>query len=223
MFKINKIQFAFGAKVIFTDISMDFRQGEVTGIVGKNGVGKTTLFRLMAGIYKLQGGNILLNGQKIKPSDITLMPTEPYFYPFMKGSEYLKIVANNKSENEMSEHYASALEVPLDELIDNYSTGMRKKLAFAALFSISRPIIILDEPYNGVDLESNELIKHIIHNHHNNRVVILSSHILSTLTDISDCIYHLKEDSHISLFHKKEYEILDIALKKSMEEKINKI
>ena len=140
------------------------------------------------------------------------MPTEPYFYPYMKGEEYLDIVANSAEEKKLSQSYAKSLELPLNELVDNYSTGMRKKLAFSALFALSRPVIILDEPYNGVDLESNEMIKHIIHTHHTDKIVILSSHILSTVTDISQQIYHITEGGMVSLFLSDQFSALEKRL-----------
>lgn len=212
MLKLSDIHFSFGSKVIFSGLNLDFNPGQVTGIVGKNGVGKTTLFRIMSGIYKLQQGKITNNEKTPQPSDISFMPTEPYFYPYMKGEEYLDIVANSAEEKKLSQSYAKSLELPLNELVDNYSTGMRKKLAFSALFALSRPVIILDEPYNGVDLESNEMIKHIIHTHHTDKIVILSSHILSTVTDISQQIYHITEGGMVSLFLSDQFSALEKRL-----------
>lgn len=212
MLKLTDIHFSFGSKVILSGLSIDFNPGQVTGIVGKNGVGKTTLFRIMSGIYKLQQGKITNNEKTLQPSDISFMPTQPYFYPYMKGEEYLDIVANSAEEKKLSQSYAKSLELPLNELVDNYSTGMRKKLAFSALFALSRPVIILDEPYNGVDLESNEMIKHIIHTHHTDKIVILSSHILSTVTDISQQIYHITEGGTVSLFLSDQFSALEKRL-----------
>jgi ABC-2 type transport system ATP-binding protein len=212
MLKINDLHFSFGSKVIFSGLNLNFNTDEVSGIVGKNGVGKTTLFRIMSGIYKLQKGKIILNEVALHPSDISFMSTEPYFYPYMKGEEYLNIVANSAQEKKISFDYALSLELPLDDLVDNYSTGMRKKLAFSALYALSRPVIILDEPYNGVDLESNEMIKHIIKTHHQDKIVILSSHILSTLTDISQQITHITEGGKVSLFNQDQFDDLENRL-----------
>ena len=212
MLKLTDIHFSFGSKVILSGLSIDFNPGQVTGIVGKNGVGKTTLFRIMSGIYKLQQGKITNNEKTLQPSDISFMPTEPYFYPYMKGEEYLNIVANSAQEKKISLDYALSLELPLNDLVDNYSTGMRKKLAFSALYALSRPVIILDEPYNGVDLESNEMIKHIIKTHHKDKIVILSSHILSTLTDISQQIFHITDGGIVSLFKHDQFGDLENRL-----------
>lgn len=216
MLEIKHLSFAFGKKTIFNDISLCFDEGQVTGIVGNNGVGKTTLFRIMTGIYKIQDGDVMLSGKKLIPSEISFMPTEPYFYPYMKGREYLEIVASNSIEHKESERYAGFLDLPLEELVDNYSTGMRKKLAFSALFSLNKPVIILDEPYNGVDLEGNEIIKHIIKSNSNGKTVILSSHILSTITDISDSIYHMCGISHADKYLNGNFKVLEDKLKATM-------
>lgn len=223
MLEIKNISFAFGKKSIFNDIGLSFEEGKITGIVGKNGVGKTTLFRIMTGMYPLQSGDINLREQRLKPSDISFMPTEPYFYPYMKGREYLEIVATNDDEKMKSRHYASFMDLPLDELVDNYSTGMRKKLAFSALFALHKPVIILDEPYNGVDLDGNEIIKHIIKSDKSGKIIILSSHILSTITDVSDNIYHITEHSNIDHYRSDQFDQLQSELKKNMANKLSQL
>jgi len=206
MLDIKNLQFAFGQKVIYDHLNLTFPISSITGLIGKNGVGKTTLFRILTNIYRNQGGEITFNGEKITPNMISFLPTDPFFYPYMKGSEYLDIVACNPAELIQSRVFASQLDLPLDDLIDNYSTGMKKKIAFAAIFAQSRPIVILDEPYNGVDLESNEAIKYIIHHFAKDRVVVLSSHILSTITDISDRIYHIQDAKTVTSHLKDQFD-----------------
>jgi ABC-2 type transport system ATP-binding protein len=168
----------------------------------------------------MQQGTILLSGQRLRSSDIAFMPTEPYFYPYMKGKEYLDIVASTPQERQKSEKYCHYLELPLNELVDNYSTGMRKKLAFSAHFSLNKPVIILDEPYNGVDLEGNEVIKHIIKSNSETKTILLSSHILSTITDISHCIYHLNGPSDITAYSNENFGQLEQSLLDHMHHKM---
>jgi ABC-2 type transport system ATP-binding protein len=223
MLSITDLSFSFGTQKIFEHLNLSFESGGITGIVGKNGVGKTTLFRILSNIYGIQSGNIHLNSKKLVPSDIVFMTTEPYFYPYMKGQEYIKIVANDPSEMELATHYASILDIPLHELVDNYSTGMRKKLAFSALFALKKPIIILDEPYNGVDLESNEIIKQIIKTQSANKIVLLSSHILSTITDVCDSVYHITENQCVTQYFDFQYDQLQATLNTSMQDKLKNL
>jgi ABC-2 type transport system ATP-binding protein len=223
MLNISTLSHSFGSNNIFENLNLTFAQGKITGIVGQNGIGKTTLFRIMSHIYALQSGEMTLSDQKLQSSDLVFMPTEPYFYPFMKGKEYINIVANSKAESEKATHYANILSLPLEELVDNYSTGMRKKLAFSALFSLEKPVIILDEPYNGVDLESNEIIKHIIKIHSGQKIVLLSSHILSTITDVCHQVYHFTKQNGVKLYLRSEFDELQRDLDKSMQEKMTEI
>lgn len=221
MLEIKNLSFSFGQKVIYDQLNMTFPISSITGLIGRNGVGKTTLFRILTKVYRSQAGELTFNGQAVTPKMISFLPTDPYFYPYIKGSEYLEIVACDPSELIQSRVFASQLDLPLDDLIDNYSTGMKKKMAFAAIFAQSRPIVILDEPYNGVDLESNEAIKYIIHQYARDRVVILSSHILSTITDISDRIYHIQDSKTVSCHPKENFEAFAKAIKTQLMDKFS--
>jgi ABC-2 type transport system ATP-binding protein len=221
MLSIKEVSFSFGSKSVLKDIEMDFAFGSVTGILGRNGTGKTTLFRVLTKIYNQQSGIFTLNGSPLKPEDIAFMSTDPFFYPYMKGMEYLQIVANNDDELQNATKVAQLLELPLDLLVDNYSTGMRKKLAFAAIFSLNKPVVILDEPYNGVDLESNEIIQSIIQRNHRHRIVIMSSHILSTITSTCDYVYLMTTDMPLQKFESEQFNELDALIKLSIEKKID--
>jgi ABC-2 type transport system ATP-binding protein len=221
MLSIKEVSFSFGSKSVLKDIEMDFALGSVTGILGRNGTGKTTLFRVLTKIYNQQSGIFTLNGSPLKPEDIAFMSTDPFFYPYMKGMEYLQIVANNDDELQNATKVAQLLELPLDLLVDNYSTGMRKKLAFAAIFSLNKPVVILDEPYNGVDLESNEIIQSIIQRNHRHRIVIMSSHILSTITSTCDYVYLMTTDMPLQKFESEQFNELDALIKLSIEKKID--
>jgi ABC-2 type transport system ATP-binding protein len=94
--------------------------------------------------------------------------------------------------------------LPLDRLVDHYSTGMRKKLAFLGVVCLDRPVVILDEPYNGVDLESYRTMKQVIATlNDGRRVVLITSHVLESLTSLCDHIHHL-HNGRISLSAPRE-------------------
>ena len=90
MLSFKSISFRFGKKSIFEDINLNFEYGKTYGIIGSNGVGKTTLFRSISRLYALSDGKILLNDEEVKSSQVSFLPTDPFFYPYMRGNEYFK-------------------------------------------------------------------------------------------------------------------------------------
>ena len=221
MLNIQNLDFSFPNKRIFKGLNVEINSGYVTGIVGKNGIGKTTFFRLLTGIYTPDKGSILHDGEKLIHQSITIMSTEPYFYPYMTGEEYLNIVALDKNELKNSTSFCAAFELPLEQMIDRYSTGMRKKLAFSAIISQNKPIIILDEPYNGVDLEGNEIMKYIIHKTAHSKTILLSSHVLSTVTDVSEKVYYFGDKFEVLNYEKGDFSNLQKMLSDQMYNKIH--
>lgn len=215
---LENLSFGFGTKQIFTDVNMQFPVGKVTGVVGKNGVGKTTLFRTMKGIYKPQSGAILNEAQvALKGSEIGFLPTDPFFYPFMKGGEYLELVLGKRKSYKA---LADLFELPLDELVQNYSTGMKKKLAFAGVMGKDRKILILDEPFNGVDLQSNLVLRNLITDQKQSKALIVSSHILQSMLDLCDQIYYISEGFQYELYQKENFSELQKNLEQDLNQKI---
>ena len=220
MLNIKNISFRFREKIIFENLTLSFSEGEVHGIVGKNGVGKTTFFRNISGLYRPQAGAIFYHKNPMKKDDISFLPTSPYFYPYISGGEYIELI--NGSISPKTNQYAELLDLPLNQLVDTYSTGMKKKIAFLGTISQNRPVLILDEPFNGVDLEGNEILKAIITKEKRGRVLLISSHILSSLTNISDTIYFIQKGFSVNIYGRKDFTKLEAAIQKNIEEKINK-
>lgn len=214
---VENLSFSFGDKIIFSELNMVFPKGEVVGIVGKNGVGKTTLFRVLNRIYQAKSGRISYEGQAVLQSDIGFLPTSPYFYPFIKGKEYLELVLGTV---EPLEKLADLFELPLEKLVQTYSTGMKKKLAFAGIMGMKNRIQILDEPFNGVDLQSNLVLKQILTLKKDEKVTIVSSHILETMLDLCDKIYFIEEGFKCSLYCKDDFGAMQSQIAKQMEQKI---
>lgn len=202
MLDITDLSFSFGAHTVLRDISASMSVDRIYGILGKNGAGKTTFFRNIMGWYRPERGRIRLNGRPIRREDVAFLETANYFYPYMKGREYLELISAEAGAR--GESLADALSVPLDELVDAYSTGMKKKLAFIGALILERPLLLLDEPFNGVDLESNEVLKRLIQLNRPGRITLMSSHILSTLFDGCDAIFYLV-DGRIQTFEKAEF------------------
>jgi len=200
MLKIESIKQQFGSKVIFENVSLNFTPNKIYGIVGSNGVGKTTLFRVMSQQYRSQGGKITWLDNKLTRNDISFLPTDPYFYPYMNGREYLSIVLSDSSQIQEAQDMSRLLNLNLDQLVDTYSTGMKKKLAFIAIYIQNRSISIYDEPFNGVDLESNELLCSYINKQREDKITLLSSHILSMLDEVCDEILYIEKGFKITKY-----------------------
>ena len=136
----------------------------------------------------------------------------------MKGAEYIELANSQNSKKNL--RYAKLLNVPTNKLTDSYSTGMKKKLAFSAIITLPKSIHILDEPFNGVDLESNEIIRAIIEQEKTNKTIIISSHIFSTLIGLCDNIFHIEEGFTHTHYSQSEFSILQEVLQKRIIEKM---
>ncbi len=193
---IQSISKSFGNKEVLKGIDLSLHAGKVYGIVGENGAGKTTLFRCISGLESYDG-NIQSPYEKLK-HHLGLLTTHPYFLSRMTGREYLQLMCNARHIYNVDFNAKNIFELPLDEYAEHYSTGMKKKLALLAVLLQQNDVFILDEPYNGVDIQSNIIITEIIHHLKSlGKTIIISSHIFSTLADTCDEI-HLLQDGRIS-------------------------
>ncbi|MDR1983984.1 MAG: ATP-binding cassette domain-containing protein [Prevotellaceae bacterium] len=189
MISINNIDVSYDSKKVLKNISMKMEYENVYGIVGLNGSGKTTLLNAIYGIKKIDAGTILIDGEKLSKRHIAYIESENYFYSYLKGKEYLNLINNKNFDADL---WQKLFNVPLNELIDNYSTGMKKKLAILFGLKMNKNIYIFDEPFNGLDVESTQILKLIIKKLKKSaKTVIVTSHIIEVLPDICDYIFHI--------------------------------
>lgn len=191
MIHIQNLSKSYGSQVVLNGVNLQFAAGKVYGIVGENGAGKTTLFRCIAGLEDY-AGTITANLQPLK-NHLGLLLTEPFFFSKITGQEYLQFMCNARSRVIEDINNQNIFDLPLNQYASTYSTGMKKKLALTAILLQKNEYFILDEPYNGVDLQSSLIITEVIHKLKAlGKTVIISSHIFSTLRDTCDEIHHLK-------------------------------
>ncbi len=189
MIEINQLTVSYGENLVLNDLSAQFATGKTHGILGVNGAGKSTFFNTVYGAKKASSGEMMLNGVPVEKNDIAFLQTENYFYPLMKGKEYLQLIAPKKDYQKWNDIF----QLPLNEFVEDYSTGMKKKIAFMGLILLDRKVYILDEPFNGVDLQSNEILIRIIQSlKEKGKYILISSHILSSLLVVSDAIHRLQ-------------------------------
>ncbi|WP_421942122.1 ATP-binding cassette domain-containing protein [Pedobacter sp.] len=203
-------------KYVLNNITYHFESKKITGIVANNGEGKTTLFNCIYGLDSAYTGHIQFDFPvgKDQKSRCGYLPTDLYFYPKITGREYVIFcaTARQKSHDRIDE-WAELLDLPLDDYVSNYSTGMKKKVGLLGLIIQDNDVIILDEPFNGLDIASNILLNTILLKlKSQGKTVLLSSHILSTLTDISDYIVVLKGGQFNAIYEKCNFSALKIDM-----------
>lgn len=213
MLKINKLSVAYQNQEILKELDMDFQAGEIHGILGMNGAGKSTFFNSICGLIKIKSGECLYHNTWVNSDHIAFMQTDTYFYPYMQGIEYLDLIGGT-NPNFDAAHWNKIFELPLTQLIENYSTGMKKKLVFMGILAQDKPIYILDEPFNGVDIESNEKMTQILkYLRDKGKIILFSSHIIHSLTDCCDKISYLKNGKFVQTYFKKDFSTLQILVK----------
>ncbi len=177
-------------KSVLKDLSLSLPEDNIHGVVGLNGSGKTTLLNTMFGLKKQDSGTIMYGDNVLNKKDIAYLVTDNYFYPNITGNEYLGLF---KNVNFDTEKWNKVFKLPLDELIENYSSGMKKKLAILGTLKQDKPILILDEPFNGLDIETVRVLREILLKlKENGKTIIITSHILETLTNLCDYIHYLE-------------------------------
>jgi len=208
MIKIKVLSKLFGNKEVLKNLSMEFSEGNVYGIVGENGAGKTTLFRCIAGLESYSGE--IISDVKPLKNHLGLLLTEPFFFTMMTGREYIRLLCNARGKTNVDIDSKNIFDLPLDQYASTYSTGMKKKLAITAILLQENEYFILDEPFNGVDIQSNIILTEIILKLKElNKVVIISSHIFSTLSDTCDEIHLLRKGEQIKSVNKTGFKDLE--------------
>jgi ABC-2 type transport system ATP-binding protein len=212
MIEIKDLTKKYGDKIVLKNINLQFNKGKVQGIVGENGAGKTTLFRCISGLEKYDG-EIKSELNPLK-NYIGLLLTNPYFFTRITGREYLQLLCNARKIKIEDFEKQNIFNLPLNQYASTYSTGMKKKLAITAILLQKNKVFILDEPYNGVDIQSNLIITELILELKKlNKTLIISSHIFSTLNDTCDEIHLLEKGELIKTVQKEDFKKLEEEMK----------
>jgi ABC-2 type transport system ATP-binding protein len=203
MILIDELTVSYGDHRVLNNLSLSLPLNCVHGLVGMNGAGKTTLLNTMAGFIRPVSGSIRMSGHPLRKADLAYLETENFFYSLITGREYLGLFKAPKDVPGIDD-WNLMFRLPLDQVIDGYSSGMKRKLALAEVLRQNKPLVILDEPFNGLDLESSRLLALIIARlKDEGTTVIITSHILGSLTGICDDI-HLLRDGKITFSKARE-------------------
>ncbi|WP_432664416.1 ABC transporter ATP-binding protein [Wukongibacter baidiensis] len=196
--KIDGLTKKYFNKVALDEISISFDKGKIYGLLGPNGSGKTTFMKIVAGLHKQTSGNVLVKGRPLSyrtKSDVVFMPTEDFLYPWMKIKTLIKYFSDMYSDfdSKRANELIKEFELNQDSKISELSTGLKGRVKVALTISRNASIYMFDEPLNGLDPISREMILRLISETFNeNKVIIVSSHLVSELETCLDEVIFLK-------------------------------
>lgn len=206
MLRIEHLTKIYSGKKAVDDLSLHIQPGEIYGFIGHNGAGKTTTLKSCCGILQYDSGEILVDGLSMKEhpleckKKIAYIPDNPDLYEFMTGIQYLNFVADifgvSASERESRiRAYGDAFELTGDlaQSISAYSHGMKQKLAIIAALVHQPKLIIMDEPFVGLDPKASHLLKTIMREMCNSgSAIFFSTHVLEVAEKLCDKIAIIK-------------------------------
>lgn len=206
MLKINNLTKKYADKVAVNNLSLHIAPGEIYGFIGHNGAGKTTTLKSIAGILDYDSGEILIDGKSAKSEPLACkavtayIPDNPDIYDFMTGIQYLNFIADvfKVSESERTSRiseYAKMFEIEdsLNDLIGTYSHGMKQKLVIISALIHSPKLIMMDEPFVGLDPKATHQLKQIMRNIcDNGGAIFFSTHVLEVAEKLCDKVAVIK-------------------------------
>ncbi len=192
MIEIKNVTKKYGNKVAIKNISFDVNDGDIFAFIGHNGAGKTTLIKAIVGIHDFDEGDILINGKSIKTNpveckkEMAFVPDNPELYENMKAIDFINFICDmyevdQKTREKNIKRYAKMFEIEdnLNDTIDSFSHGMKQKIALISALAHDPKILIMDEPFVGLDPKAvfdvkevmNEMVKE-------GKIIFFSTHIL---------------------------------------------
>lgn len=207
MVEIKNLSKSYGDKKVVDNLSLTINDGEIYGFIGHNGAGKTTTIKCVIGILAFEEGSILIDGLSIKDKPleckkkIAYIPDNPDLYNYMSGIEYLNFIGDvfkvSQLEREKAiDKYASVFEIKdsLANPISSYSHGMRQKLAIIAAWLHKPDLIIMDEPFVGLDPKASHDLKMMMREFcDNGGSIFFSTHVLEVAEKLCDKVAIIKE------------------------------
>ncbi len=206
MLEIKNVSKSYGSKKVLDNINLKVKEGQIFGFIGENGAGKTTLIKSIVGIHDFDSGDILINNISIKKDpvsckkSIAYVPDNPDIYPNLRGIDYLNFICD-MYEVPLSERTSSigkyanifSLTSSLGDVISSYSHGMKQKLVIISALVHNPSLIILDEPFVGLDPKSTKEVKDIMKELcKEGKTFFFSSHVLEVVEKLCDEVAIIK-------------------------------
>ena len=197
--EVKKVSKNFDNNIVIDNISVDFDEGKIYGIYGRNGSGKSVFLKLLCDFYHPDSGEVLIDGKNYAntsefPPGLRALIEKPGFFPDLTGYDNLKLLANIEgkiSDKEINDSIEIVnLTKEKEKKFHKYSLGMKQKLGIAQVIMENPKIMILDEPFNGVEEETVKKLINYFKSIKKDKIIIICSHIKEDLDEISDVIYH---------------------------------
>ena len=206
MLKINHLTKTYGEKKAVDDLNIHINPGEIYGFIGHNGAGKTTTLKSVVGILQFDQGEILIDGKSIQTDplackrEIAYIPDNPDLYDYMTGIKYLNFIADvfgvsAQDRQTRIRKYADLFELTADlaQPIAAYSHGMKQKLAIIAAWLHQPKLIIMDEPFVGLDPKASHLLKGMMRDVCDaGGAIFFSTHVLEVAEKLCDKVAIIK-------------------------------
>lgn len=210
---VKEVSKSFDDAEVLHDINLEFKEGHIYGFVGRNGSGKSVLFKILCGLYFPTTGSVVIDGvdihkNNIFPNNMRVLIEKPNFLPNLTGLENLKLLAsiqNKITEDDIIEILNKLnLKDDMNKLYHKYSLGMKQKLAIGQVLMEDPEIMIFDEPFNGIEEKTVKIIKNILlEEKKKKKIILIASHIKDDIEQLADIVY-LMDDGKIKLSKNKK-------------------
>ena len=218
MIEIKNVTKKYGSNIAINNVSFNVNDGEIFAFIGHNGAGKTTLIKAIVGIHKFDEGDILINGKSIKDDPIAckkemaFVPDNPELYEQMKAIDFINFICDiyevpQDIREKNIKKYAKLFEIEdnLNDTIESFSHGMKQKIAIIAALAHDPKVLIMDEPFVGLDPKAvfdikeimNEMIK-------DGKIIFFSTHILDVAEKLCSRVAIIKKGELVKVGNMKE-------------------
>lgn len=211
MLKIEHLTKQYGDKKAVDDLTLHIRPGEIYGFIGHNGAGKTTTIKSCAGILNFDAGEIFVDGISVRENPlevkkrIAYIPDNPDIYTFFTGIKYLNFIADiynvGDARAKLIDDYAELFEIKSDlaKPISEYSHGMKQKIAIISALIHSPRLLLLDEPFVGLDPKAAHTLKEIMRELCNSGgAIFFSTHVLEVAEKLCDSIAIIRQGALVA-------------------------
>ena len=218
MIEIKNVTKKYGDKIALNDVSFDVNDGCIFAFIGHNGAGKTTLIKAITGIHEIDSGDILINGKSIKDNpveckrEMAFVPDNPELYENMKAIDFINFICDMyevdlETREKNIKKYAKMFEIEknLNDPINSFSHGMKQKVALISALAHEPKILIMDEPFVGLDPKAvfdmkeimNEMVKE-------GKTIFFSTHILDVAEKLCQRVAIIKKGELVKVGNMKQ-------------------